>query len=154
VCHAQLELAVGVPRPLLRRTIPGQLEADSVGIGEIDRNTHTVVRGSTKRNAGVTKPAHCHREIASAGITNRCVIEAGVVRWRRSSAKTLPRVEAEMVVIVACGKKCRAVAKSSHQVEAQDSTVELQRPIEAAHLQMHVTDSGTGGNLIACFGGR
>src|ERR1043166_5503690 len=71
VGHAQLEFALGVPRPLLRRTIPGELEADSVGIGEIDRNAYAMIRGTAKRNAPVGEPANSDREIPACGISDR-----------------------------------------------------------------------------------
>src|SRR5690349_14919351 len=82
------------------------------------------------------------------------MIEAGVMRGRRRSAEAFPGVEAEVVVIVPRGKEGCAVAKSGHQIEAQYSTIELQRAIEAAHFQVHVADTGAGGNLISHFSWR
>ena len=74
------------------------------------------------------------------------MIEAGRARWRRLAAVALPGVEPDVVVITASrDERCR-VSHALHQLEAEDSTIEIQRALEIRHLQVHMTNARAGRN--------
>ena len=60
---------------------------------------------------------------------------------RRRTSPALPRVEADVVVITAGGKKRGLVAITLRDFKAEHVTVERNRPIQVSDLQMHMTDA-------------
>src|ERR1043165_2421990 len=71
VGHPELDAAFGRERPLLPRAIPGELEPDPVGVGQVDRNADAVIRRALEREARGEHPLDRQRETAPRGIPDR-----------------------------------------------------------------------------------
>src|SRR6185503_13227562 len=113
------ELTVGGARPLRLRPVPVQLDAVLVGIAKVERLADAMVRGAVERNAGLQHSSKRVGELRSRRIENRRVIETGGARRRRRAAKTLPRVQPDVVVIAAGGQKRRTRTISLRQLEPE-----------------------------------
>src|SRR4051812_48287671 len=72
------------------------------------------------------------------GKTKREVVQARAVWWRCLHLAR-PRVQRDMMVIVAGGEK-RGLLVLLRDVQAEDVAIELQRPLEVGHGQVDMPD--------------
>jgi hypothetical protein len=71
-------------RPLLGRTIGGELDPDAVGVGQVDRLVRAVVGGALHRRLRDRQPLRRARELLPARIQQRVVVEPRVAAGRTS----------------------------------------------------------------------
>src|SRR5271154_1872922 len=72
------------------------------------------------------------------------MVEAGRAGRRRISAQTFPRVQANVMVIPACGQKRCGVSHALHDLEAQHASVKMESAFQVGDFEMDVTDPGSG----------
>src|SRR5262245_3737988 len=118
------EASVLVPRPLLLRAIPVELEAVPVRVAEVEGFADSVIRGALERDARLDKATERIRERSAVGVADRGVEEPGVAGRRRRRPEGLPRVEADVVVVAAGRDEHRLVAVPGLFLEAEDAHVE------------------------------
>ena len=70
--------------------------------------------------------------------------QSGRARCRWRSACAFPRVQPDVVMISACGKKRRRGTEALGQFKAEHVAVEGNRTFQIRHLQMHVADLEAG----------
>src|SRR5713101_5561691 len=133
------ERAVRRARPKLLRPVAIELDPVLVGVAQVERLAHAVVRGAVERNAGLDQAAERIRERGARRIEDREMIEPGGSGWRRRSAQTLPGVERD-VMMIAAGRDEGGAAAPLRELEAEHAAIELQRPLEIGDLQMHMAD--------------
>src|SRR5439155_9700287 len=73
-------------------------------------------------------------------IEDREVIEAGGAGRRRRSAKALPGIERDVMMIAAGRYERGRIAAALRELEAEHAAIEAQRPFEIRDLQMHMAD--------------
>ena len=101
-------LAVRVPRPLVERAVPAQLQVVAVGVGDVDRLVGAVVGGLADGQSALCRRRRRRPAPRASGSGWR----RGAGRRRRRAAarrRGLPGVEAE-VVVVAAGRHEQDVA--------------------------------------------
>ena len=99
------------------------------------------------RVAVVEQPLHGAAELAAVGVEERDVVEAGVAGGRRRRAGALPRVEADVVVVVAGGQEGGVEADRARvggHAEAERVAVEGERAIEVGDPEVDVADADGG----------
>ena len=94
------------------------------------------------RMTRLDEPAQRVGERGPVGIEDREVEETRVAGRRRRAAAALPRVQADVVVIVARGDEGRVLAHPLLQLEAEHADVEVERALDVRHLQVDVADVG------------
>jgi hypothetical protein len=70
------------------------------------------------------------------------VVEASGAGWRSGATLALPGVEADVVVIAACGEEGRRIAHPLREFEAENVAVEGECAVEVGDLEVDVTDAG------------
>src|SRR5207248_6214608 len=107
---AEGEVALGVAGPLRLRAVPGQLQAVSVRVVEVQGLVGAVVVDATERPAGLDQAAERVAEGRPGRVADGDVVKAsGSRRWRGAPLR-LPSVEAERVVVAAGADEERVVA--------------------------------------------
>ena len=135
-----VERTIGVARPLRPRPVPIELESIAVGVAEIQGLADPVIGRTLEGNGGLVEPAQGVRQRGAVGVPDREVVEPGcALRWRGGTA-TLPRVEADVVMVAAGAQKRRRVAHPLRDLESQHAVVEREGPLEVGNLQVHVAD--------------
>ena len=135
-----VQCSIRSARPRIARPIPVKLDAVFVGIAQVKRFAHAVIRGAIEGNAG---PLHAHQRIGQfrpRGIKNRGVKKPRASRWRRRTAQAFPRIQAEVMMIPASRNKRRASTEALRQLEAKDATIKCQRALQVGDLEMHMAD--------------
>jgi hypothetical protein len=106
-----------------------------------------VVGAVVDRDAVVEQALDGAAELVAVGVEERDVVEARVSGRRRARARALPRVQADVVVVVA-GREERGVepdlAAVGGDAEAERVAVERDRAVEVADAQPGVEDSRDG----------
>ena len=74
------------------------------------------------------------------------MVKTGRAWGRRTPARALPGVKADMMMIASRGNESRAIAETLSQFEAKHAAVEIQRTFEIRHLKMHMAESYFGMN--------
>jgi hypothetical protein len=121
--------------------------AVAVGVGEVDRDGAAVVCGVVDRVVVLEQPPHGAAELAPVGIQERHVVEAGVAGRRRRGARALPRVQADVVVVVARREEHRVQADLTRvggHAEAERVAIERERAVQVGDAQVHVPDAHRG----------
>src|SRR5437867_12330870 len=93
VRHPELDAALGGVGPLLGRPVPGELEPVAVRVGEVDGDTHAVVRRALHRDPRSEHAAHGDREVLPGGVANGDVVERDMAERRPLGAAALPGLE-------------------------------------------------------------
>ena len=119
VCHRESDVSFGIARPFCLRAIARQLYAVAVGIGEVDRFAHAMIRHALDGHAGVDDATHRAPQIASRWITNREMIEPCMVERGGSSPPALPGIQANVMMIATRRDERRLVAEPHDLVESQ-----------------------------------
>ena len=94
--------------PIAARAVVVELDAVAVGVVEVDGDGAAVVGAVVDRDAVVEQPLDGAAELVAVGVEERDVVEARVAGRRRRGAGALPRVQADVVVVVA-GREERGV---------------------------------------------
>src|SRR6185369_12955644 len=77
------------------------------------------------------------------GVEDRRMIEAGGAGRRWVAAFALPGVEPDVVVIAASRDEGSAWPAGGHG-EAEHAAIEVERPLQIGHLQVHMADAHPG----------
>lgn len=77
------------------------------------------------------------------------MIKPGRAPRRRLSARALPRVEPDVMMITAGREENRAVSVTLRDLESKHVAIERERPLQVAHLQVHVPNAGFRVNRVA-----
>src|SRR5205823_4502649 len=81
------------------------------------------------------------RQRSPRWIQDGSVIEAGCARWRRRTAKTLPSIQRDVMMVAPCGQKNRTVPKPLSHLETEHTRVEAQRTFKISHFYMDVSNA-------------
>src|SRR5512140_3543642 len=68
------------------------------------------------------------------------MIQPGRASRRRRTSRTLPRIQADVVVIAARGQKRRLSSKPLCDFETEHIRIESEGTVEVSHFEMHMTD--------------
>jgi hypothetical protein len=139
-----IQFAVCGTRPSLLRFVPVELNAVSIGIGEVERLADPMVRGPLKWDSGAGESLEGVGQIPSSRVEDCDVVEACTGRGRRAAVFALPGVESDMVVIAAGGKEYRVLSISLGYLKTENALIESQRALEVSHLKVDVSDAGAG----------
>ena len=108
------------------------------------------------RDAVVEQPLDGAAELAAVGVEERDVVEAGVAGRRRRGAGALPRVDPDVVVVVAGGEEGGVeadLAPVGGHAEAERVAVEGERAVEVGDPEVHVADADGGVDGFGVHGG-
>ena len=94
-----------VVEPGVARAVVVQLDAVAVGVVQVDRDRAAVVGGVVRLDAVVEQALDGLAQFAAVGVDEGDVVQAGVAGRGRGRARALPRVEADVVVVVAGGEE-------------------------------------------------
>ena len=122
-------------RPLFARAIPIQFDAVFVWIAEIERFAHAVVGRAVERDTRPDQALKRVSQLRAGWIENREMIESSGAWRRRRPAETLPRIQADMVMIPARRNECRPSAVTLGELETEDAAVESQGALQIGHFQ-------------------
>src|SRR5918995_3042097 len=92
--------AVGV-EPVGPRAVEVELDAVAVGIGQVDGDRAAVVAGAVDREAVIEQALDGAAQLVPVRVEEGDVVEAGVARRGRRRSGALPRVDRDVVVVVA-----------------------------------------------------
>jgi tRNA G18 (ribose-2'-O)-methylase SpoU len=146
------DVAVGVARPFCFRSIPGQLDAVAIRIGQVDRLADAVIGDTLQGDARINNASHRSCEVRARRVADCKVIEAGMVRWSGRSTPALPCVEADVVVITTSRQERRVMVQTHDLIESEHAAVKADRAIDVGDLQVDVTDDGCCGNVVVLHG--
>lgn len=121
--------------------VPVEFDSVLVGVAEVEGFAYAVVGGAIEGDVGFIKAVEGVCEVGSGGVEDGEVEEAGGVGWRRGSAEAFPGIQADVVVIAACGDEGRAGAVALGDVESEDAAVEGEGSFEIGDFQVHVADA-------------
>jgi hypothetical protein len=105
-----------------------------------------VVGGAVYGPIFVQQPLEGDGEIPALGIVYGEVVEAGAAGRGRRTARALPRVQADVVVVTARRKKGRLVTQADQEIKAHQVAVETDGPVEVGDPEVDVADVGPGGD--------
>ena len=83
-------------------------------------------------------------EVGARRIENCHVIEPGGAGRRRLASRTLPGVEANVVVVAAGGHESRLLAIHLLQFEAEHAAIEVEGPLDVGHLEVNMANARAG----------
>jgi len=141
--HRDLLAARGT-RPLLAGAVAVELDPVAIGVIHIDRLADAVVGCAAERDARLREPPQRIGERAPVGVADRDVKEAGAPHRGRRCSFRVPGIEADVVVVTTGGDESGVVTDPLLQLEAEHAAVEVQRPVELGHFEMHVADVDAG----------
>jgi len=136
--------AFGCARPLLARTIPVEFDPVFVRIPEIKSLAHAVVRGTIERDARSPEASQGVRKFSARWIEDCEMIKAGRSWGRRGTAKALPGIEADVMMITTGRDKRSGAAKALREFKTEHSTIKAKRTFEIGNLQVHMPDRDAG----------
>src|SRR5688572_2387791 len=131
--------AVGRARPFILGPVVVELDAVSIGIAEVDGFTDAVV-GPADPDARVEHALDCLGQGGAARIADGEVVEARMAGRRRRAAFRLPGVEADVVVVAACGDEGGLISHARLLLEAEYADVEREGAVDVGDLQVDVAD--------------
>jgi hypothetical protein len=136
------EIALRGARPFGFGAVPVELDAIAVGVAKIECLADAVIGSAFEPNVGVDQAAKGVGEFGACGIDDREVIEAGGAGRGRGAAMALPGIEADVVMVAACGEERGGVADALRDLEAEDVAIEGECAIEVGDLEVDVAYSG------------
>ena len=136
--------AVRGARPFAFRPVAIQLDTVAVGIPQVDRLAHAVIRRAFERDAGIEDPTHRHGECRAVGKKDREVVQPRRAGGRRRRAVARPRVQADVVMVAAGRDKDSVAAVLGRDLKAQNVAIERQGAVEIAYGQVDVANPGSG----------
>ena len=95
-------------------------------------------------DAVVEQPPDGAAELGAVGVDEGDVVEAGVAGRRRTGAGALPRVDPDVVVVVAGGEEGgveAALAAVGRHAEPEGVAIERQRAVEVGDPEVDVADA-------------
>ena len=126
--------------PLLHRPVPIKLHAIAIRIPQIERLAHSMVCSCLKRYSRIHQPLQRIPQRRPRRIQNRQVIKPRRSGRRRLSARTLSRIQSNVMVIITRRNKRSRIPKSQLQPKPQHAAIKRQRPVDVRDLQMHMPD--------------
>ena len=72
------------------------------------------------------------------------MVQTRRARRRRRTARALPRIQPDVMMIAACRKKHRLLPVTLRHLEAQYIAIETKRAVEIGYLEMYMADADTG----------
>jgi hypothetical protein len=99
-----------------------------------------VIGRPLERDLRLEEPSQRIGKRHAGRVADRDVEEAGCAWRRRRAPFRLPGVEADVVVVAACGDEGRLLAVALHQAEAEHIAVEGECTVDVRHLEMNVAD--------------
>lgn len=142
--------AVGFVRPFLAGTVSVQFHAVLVGIVEVNRLGYAMIRRAPDGVVRVDEALEGYRQIAAGGVQNRRMKQPRRLCRSRLGAFTLPRIQADVVVVAARRDKRRLVTLHRSQLKTRQITVKPQRPVEVGYFQMDMPNARLGRNGVGC----
>lgn len=134
--------AASVTRPLFLRSIPVQLDSVAIGVAKVEGLADAMIRRTLQLDARLDQPPQSIGQRRPSGVENGNVVEPRRSRWRWRSALTLPSVQANVMVIPARRQERRLPPHALHDLEAQHTVVERDRPFQVGDFEMDVADAG------------
>ena len=119
-------------------------QASRVRVVEVDRDRGAVIGVLLDDVAQLAQPQHGLHELLAVGVHERDVEEPGVPGGGPRRPRALPRVDRDVMVIVARGQEDRVdagVARIRDHLEAERVAVERERTVEVGNLEVDVSDS-------------
>ena len=126
--------AIDSPRPLVARPVPVKLDPVFIGIAQIERFAHAVVRRAIELNTCAEKTLERVGEFRARRVEDRHVIQPGCPVRRRRASAALPRIEPDVMVIATGRDECRLASVALRQLEAEDTAIKSQRAFEVGDL--------------------
>src|SRR5215207_5086541 len=130
--------------PQRRIAVPGQFDAVAVRVVQVDRFVGAVVGRAIDPPPVVEQALEGSGKVPPLGVVDGEVIEPGRPRRRRGAALALPGIEPNVVVIPTCREKGGLIAEAGDELEPETASIEVDRAIEISHLEVDMTDVGTG----------
>ena len=139
--RAHVQSAVWSPRPLLLGPVPIKLDSIPIGIAQIQRFTHAVVRCAFEWNACLNQAAQSIGEFGPSWINDREMVKARRSAMRRRTAVTFPGIQSDMMMIATSRKERRLLSVALREFESEHIPIKRKRPIKIGDLQMNVSDA-------------
>src|SRR5215218_856763 len=146
-----------VVEPLPARPVVVELDAVAVGVVQVHRHRAAVVGGMVGREAVVDEAADRLCQLAPVRVDERDVVEPGVVGVGGRRPGALERVQADVVVVVACRQKDGRQAPRpavGDDLEAEGVAVERQRAVDVHHAEVDMADADGGVDGFVAHGGQ
>ena len=103
-----------------------------------------MITRAVERDFGLDQAAQGIGECGPRGIENSQMKKAGAARWRWFPARALPCVQANVMMVAACGNEGGFLAVALRQFETQNAAIKIQRALEISDFQMPMTDADAG----------
>jgi hypothetical protein len=123
------------------REIPVEFNAITIRVAEVECLADTVIGCAVEPNFRSDKTIKGAGEFGSCRVENCEVKQARCARGWRLTAKALPGVDADVMMIAASRKKRGRVADALRYFEAEDIVIEGQRAVEVRYAQMYMSDA-------------
>ena len=107
---------------------------------QIKRFAHAVFAGAIELDAGGDKTLQRISQSSARRIKNGEMKETGRAGRRRRAAETLPRVQADVVVVAAGGNERRLRSHALHQFKPKNAAVKRERAFQVRYLEMDMAD--------------
>lgn len=135
------ETSVRHPRPLLRRSIPIELDTILIGISQIQSFADAVIGCAVEND---TRRGDATKRVGKLGpgwIQDGEMVQARGSGGRRRAPTTFPGIQPNVVVIAAGRDERRGWTEPLRELKAQHFAIEAQRPIQFCNPQMNVPDA-------------
>ena len=118
---------------------------------QVDRFVRAMVGRAVNAPAAVQQPRQRLGQIAPRRVVDGKVVQPGRVRRRRMTARAVPGVEPDVVVVAAGRQECGR-AHVDEQVEAHQVAVKVDSLLQVGNLEMHVSNARLCGQGIIAHG--
>jgi len=135
------ETSVRHPRPLLRRSIPIELDAILVGIPQIQGLADAVIRRAVQHDTRGGDAAKSVGKLGPGRIEDREMVQARASGRRRRAPTTLPGVQPDMVMITAGSHERRSWTEPLRELKAEHVAIEAERAIQVRYPEMNMPDA-------------
>ncbi len=123
------------------RAVAIKFDAVPIGIAQIKRFADAVIACAVERNLRHVQAAQRVGQFGACRIQNGEMIKAGCsMRWR-TSARALPSVQTDVMMITAGGDKRGIIAVALHQFKSEYATIKIQRTLEICDFEMDMADA-------------
>jgi hypothetical protein len=138
------QFAVGIAGPVGLIAVAVQLHAIAIGVTQIDGLADTMVGGPVNGDACGNHAGKGSPQRGAVRIQKRGVIQAGMAGGWGGATGAFPSVQANVVVVIACGKEGGLVAVMLLDAKAKDAGIKGDGAVKIGDLEVDMTDTGGG----------
>src|ERR1043165_607402 len=138
------EAAVCGPGPFGFGAVAVEFNSVVIGVAEVEGFADAVVGRAIEFDTRGPEPTKGVGQGRAGRIEDGVVVKTGSAGCGGLAAETLPRVEADVVVIATGGEEGRGVAEALRELEAEDVAIEADGAFEVGDLEVGVADADFG----------